>query len=168
MFSEEIRGKVRFLLEACRSKGIHISTAESCTGGLIAAALTEISGSSDVFEHGFVTYQDQAKVKILGVSQKTLTTHGAVSEPVAREMATGILNQSESQVSVAVTGIAGPGGGSPEKPVGLVHIACSSTKGISQHQRCEFGEIGREGIRDATVHEALDMLIQLVAVYSTK
>ena len=168
MFSQEIRSKVSFLLETCRAKGIHISTGESCTGGLIAAALTEISGSSDVFERGFVTYQDQSKVENLGVSQQTLAAHGAVSEPVAREMATGILNQSESQVSVAVTGIAGPGGSSSEKPVGLVHIVCSSTDGVSRHQRCEFGEIGREGIRDATVREALDILIQIVAAYPAK
>ena len=168
MFSAEIYDKVNFLLESCRAKGVHISTGESCTGGLIAAALTEISGSSDVFERGFVTYQDQAKIENLGVSQQTLVTYGAVSEPVAREMATGTLNQSQSQVSVAVTGIAGPGGGSPEKPVGLVHIVCCSTEGVSQHRRCEFGEIGRKGIRDATVLEALDMLVQIVAAYPSK
>ena len=168
MFSEEIRDKVKFLLETCHAKGIHISTGESSTGGLISAALTEISGSSAVFERGFVTYQDQAKVENLGVSRQTLAAHGAVSEPVAREMATGILNRSESQVSVAVTGIAGPGGGTSEKPVGLVHIACSSTEGVNRHQKCEFGEIGREGIRDATVNEALDMLTQIVATYPTQ
>ncbi|MBH64640.1 MAG: damage-inducible protein CinA [Alphaproteobacteria bacterium] len=165
MFDDEIRHKVSSLLKACRAKGLHISTAESCTGGLIAAALTEISGSSDVFERGFVTYQDDAKAENLGVSRQTLTAHGAVSEPVAREMAAGTLDRSTSQVSVAVTGIAGPGGGSPQKPVGLVHIASASNEGASHHRRCEFGEIGREGIRDATIREALDMLTEIVAAY---
>lgn len=167
MFSEEIRELSRTLLDACRTKGVHIATAESCTGGLIAAALTEISGSSDVFERGFVTYQNEAKAENLGVQEQTLLTYGAVSEPVAKEMAEGALKRSTSQVSVAVTGVAGPGGGSDEKPVGLVHIASASTEGDTLHLRCEFGDIGREGIREATVSEALRLLTEVVGRYSS-
>ena len=167
MFSEEIRALSRTLLEACRTKGVHIATAESCTGGLIAAALTEIAGSSDVFERGFVTYQNEAKAENLGVLEQTLNTHGAVSELVAKEMAVGALKHSASQVSVAVSGVAGPGGGSVEKPVGLVHIASASTDGRTQHRRCEFGDVGREGIREATVLEALSLLTEVVENYST-
>ena len=165
MFSDEIREQARALLEACRSKNVHIATAESCTGGLIAAALTEIAGSSDVFDRGFVTYQNEAKAEDLGVSEQTLITHGAVSESVVKEMAAGALRRSTAEVSVAVTGVAGPGGGSPDKPVGLVHIASSSKDGETLHQRCEFGEIGREAIRSATVIEALALLASTVGAY---
>lgn len=165
MFSEEIYAKVRALLDDCRSRGIHIATAESCTGGLIAAALTEIAGSSDVFERGFVTYQNEAKSENLGVSEHTLIAHGAVSELVAREMAEGALQRSTAEVSVAVTGVAGPGGGSVEKPVGLVHVATALKGGDTLHRRCEFGEIGREAIRQATVVEALDLLTSVVNEY---
>jgi nicotinamide-nucleotide amidase len=167
MFSEEIRALSRTLLDACRTKSVHIATAESCTGGLIAAALTEIAGSSDVFERGFVTYQNEAKAEDLGVLEQTLLIHGAVSEPVARQMAEGALNRSASQVSVAVTGVAGPGGGSVEKPVGLVHIASASTDGETLHLRCEFGDIGREDIREATVSKALNLLAEAVGRYSS-
>ena len=162
MFSEDIRAQSRTLLDACRTKGVHIVTAESCTGGLIAAALTEIAGSSDVFERGFVTYQNEAKTGDLGVLEQTLLAHGAVSELVARQMAEGALKRSASQVSIAVTGVAGPGGGSVEKPVGLVHIASASTNSDTRHLRCEFGDIGREGIREATVLEALNLLTEVV------
>jgi len=167
MFSEEIRALSRTLLDACRTKGVHIVTAESCTGGLIAAALTEIAGSSEVFERGFVTYQNEAKAEDLGVLEQTLLIHGAVSEPVARQMAEGALNRSASQVSVAVTGVAGPGGGSVEKPVGLVHITSASTGGETLHLRCEFGDIGRERIREATVSKALNLLAEAVGRYSS-
>ena len=165
MPGEDVRGKARSLLEACRSRGVRVTTAESCTGGLIAAALTEIAGSSDVFERGFVTYRDEAKAEDLGVSQESLAAHGAVSEAVAREMALGALRRSASEVSVAVTGVAGPGGGSPEKPVGLVHLASASRNGSVVHRRREFGEIGREAVRQATVLAALDLLARAVAEY---
>ena len=167
MFSEDIRAQSRTLLDACRTKGVHIVTAESCTGGLIAAALTEIAGASDVFERGFVTYQNEAKAEELGVLEQTLLTHGAVSEPVARQMAEGALKRSAAQVSVAVTGVAGPGGGSVEKPVGLVHIASASTDGDTLHLRSEFGDIGREAIRETTVLEALNLLAEVVDRYSS-
>lgn len=165
MFGKEIRARARCLLEACRSKGLHVATAESCTGGLISAALTEITGSSDVFERGFVTYQNEAKAEDLGVSEESLAAHGAVSEPVAREMALGALRRSASEISIAVTGVAGPGGGSPGKPVGLVHLASASKGGSTVHRRCEFGEIGREAIRESTVLAALDLLAGMVAEY---
>lgn len=165
MFGREIRARTQCLLKACRSKGLHVATAESCTGGLISAALTEIAGSSDVFERGFVTYQNEAKAEDLGVSEESLAAHGAVSEPVAREMALGALRRSASEISVAVTGVAGPGGGSLEKPVGLVHLASASKGGSIVHRRCEFGEIGREAIRESTVLAALDLLTGMVAEY---
>ena len=165
MFDQVIREKARTLLEDCRAKGLHIATAESCTGGLIAAALTEIAGSSDVFERGFVTYQNEAKAENLGVREYDLISYGAVSEPVAQAMAVGALQRSTAEISVAVTGIAGPGGGSVEKPVGLVHIASASKNGAVLHRRCEFGDIGREGIREATVLAALDLLKDTVAEY---
>ena len=111
------------ILRAARSLGLRIATAESCTGGMVAVALTDLAGSSDVFDRGFVTYSNEAKVQMLGVSHQTLSDHGAVSEPVAREMAEGALTHSNANLAVAITGIAGPGGGSAEKPVGLVHIA---------------------------------------------
>lgn len=167
MFSDKIQTQARELLDACRSSGLHIVTAESCTGGLIAGALTEIAGSSDVFERGFVTYQNEAKAKDLGVAEDTLAAHGAVSEPVAREMAAGALMRSSAEVSVAVTGVAGPGGGSKEKPVGLVHIASASRNGGVLHKRYEFGDLGRSGIREATVEQALELLAQIVNDYGT-
>ena len=163
MPGEEMRGKARSLIEACRARGVRVATAESCTGGLIAAALTGVAGSSDVFERGFVTYRDEAKAEDLGVSEESLATHGAVSEAVAREMALGALKRSASEVSVAVTGVAGPGGGSSEKPVGLVHLASASRNGGVVHRRREFGDIGREAVREATVLAALDLLARAVA-----
>lgn len=112
-------------LKACREQGVMVATAESCTGGLIAALLTEIAGSSDVVDRGFVTYSNAAKMQLLGVPQTLIAEHGAVSEPVARAMAEGALKYSGAQLTVSVTGIAGPGGGSAEKPVGLVHFGCA-------------------------------------------
>ncbi len=161
MFGEEIRGRARAVLDACRARGLRVATAESCTGGLISAALTEIAGSSDVFERGFVTYRNEAKAEDLGVAEESLAAHGAVSEPVAREMALGALKRSGADLGVAVTGVAGPGGGSPEKPVGLVHLAAASGDGRTVHRRREFGDAGREAIREATVLEALDLLAGL-------
>src|SRR5580698_10364370 len=123
MFSDALLAKARGLLAAAREKHLRVVTAESCTGGLIAGLLTEIPGSSDVVERGFVTYSNQAKEDLLGVPAALLHAHGAVSEPVCRAMADGALKHSLAQLSVAVTGIAGPGGGSAEKPVGVVYVA---------------------------------------------
>jgi nicotinamide-nucleotide amidase len=146
------------LLALLRGKGLKLATAESCTGGLIAAILTEVAGSSDVFERGFVTYSNASKTEMIGVAAELIGTEGAVSEPVARAMAEGALGHSSADVSIAVTGVAGPGGGSAEKPVGLVHIATARRGQPTQHRRCDFGDLGRSGIRQATVAEAFEMV----------
>ncbi|NLS06788.1 CinA family protein [Rhizobium sp. P32RR-XVIII] len=138
-----------------------LATAESCTGGLIAGALTEISGSSAVVDRGFVTYTNTAKVELLGVQERTLEGFGAVSEQTARQMVHGALFRSGADVAVAVTGIAGPGGGTPEKPVGLVHLAAKSRSGTLNHRKMLYGDIGRDKVRLAAVLTALEMLIEL-------
>ncbi|GAA5625408.1 nicotinamide-nucleotide amidohydrolase PncC [Brucella sp. NBRC 12953] len=148
------------VLNACRKHGIMIATAESCTGGLIAAALTDIAGSSDVVDRGFVTYSNEAKNEMVGVPMELINQVGAVSKEVAIAMAEGALNNSRAGISIAVTGIAGPGGGSAEKPVGLVHIA-SARKGFATlHKECRFGEKSREDIRHQTVLSALALVLE--------
>ena len=161
MFSTDLLTRAETLLADARAKKLRIATAESCTGGLIAALLTEIAGSSDVFERGFVTYSNEAKQELLGVPEALLVRHGAVSEEVARAMVQGALVHSHADLAVAVTGIAGPGGGSAEKPVGLVHIAAARKGGKSLHRECRFGDIGRDAVRIATVDAALGMLSAL-------
>lgn len=150
------------LLEQCRKKGILLATAESCTGGLIAGTLTDIAGSSDVFERGFVTYSNAAKTESLGVDAELIARFGAVSEDVARAMAAGAVAHSNADIAVAVTGVAGPGGGTPEKPVGLVHIAAAQRDGDITHIRCDFGDVGRSAVRNLTVARALGLLSSLV------
>ena len=145
------------LLELCRDAGLRIATAESCTGGLIAACLTEIAGSSDVVDRGFVTYSNEAKSDLLGVPADLIMQVGAVSEEVARAMAAGALDRSNADLAVSVTGVAGPGGGSVEKPVGLVHHACARTDGRLVHLRHIY-EGDRAAIRLATLETALAML----------
>jgi nicotinamide-nucleotide amidase len=162
MFSQALRARAEKLLAAARAKGFKIATAESCTGGLIAGLLTEIPGSSDVVERGFVTYSDQAKEEMLGVPSALIRQHGAVSEQVARVMAEGAIRNSTAQLSVAVTGIAGPGGGSDEKPVGLVHIAAARAGEATLHRECRFGDIGRSKVRLKSVETALEMLQALL------
>ena len=149
------------LLELCRRKALTIATAESCTGGLVAAALTEIPGSSDVVERGFVTYSNEAKQTMLGVPAATLENFGAVSRETAEAMAKGALKNSLAALAVSVTGIAGPGGGSAAKPVGLVHFAAASKGGGLIHHEKRFGDIGRSQVRHASVIEALAMLQEL-------
>ena len=150
------------LIDLLRERKLRLATAESCTGGLIAAVLTEVAGASDVFERGFVTYSNRAKSDVLGVPEAVIARHGAVSEPVAALMAEGALSRAPADVAVAVTGIAGPGGGSADKPVGLVHVA-AARKGVgSRHKQCRFGDIGRETIRLKTVAEALALVEELV------
>jgi nicotinamide-nucleotide amidase len=146
------------LLEACRAKGLKIATAESCTGGLVAALLTSIAGSSDVVDCGFVTYSNTAKQKMLGVPAYLLERHGAVSQRCAVAMAEGALAHSIADIAVSITGIAGPGGGSPTKPVGFVHFACAIKGGTTQHRRENFGDIGRDEVRNASVIVALELL----------
>ena len=146
------------LLALCRAKSVRVATAESCTGGLIAACLTEIAGSSDVVDRGFVTYANEAKRDLLGVPDELLMRVGAVSEEVARAMAEGALTRSDAALAVAVTGIAGPGGGTAAKPVGLVHHVCAGRDGAILHRRVVYpGDRGT--VRLATVATALDMLI---------
>jgi nicotinamide-nucleotide amidase len=152
------------LLELCRSKRLRIVTAESCTGGLIAATLTEIPGSSDVVERGFVTYSNEAKQEMLGVPAATLRQFGAVSRETAEAMASGALAHASAELAVSVTGIAGPGGGSPEKPVGLVHFAAASRDGRLIHRERRFGDIGRAQVRQVSVAEAFAMLRELAEV----
>ena len=142
--------------------GLMIATAESCTGGLIAGALTDIAGSSSVVDRGFVTYSNEAKMDMLGVSSKTLDAHGAVSEQSAREMAVGALINSRADVSVAVTGIAGPGGGSDEKPVGLVYMGVANNDGVQTYKLLLGADKSRDEIRRATVERALNELLMLI------
>ncbi|MBO1039413.1 CinA family protein [Brucella pituitosa] len=147
------------VLSTCRKHGIMIATAESCTGGLIAGALTDIAGSSDVVDRGFVTYSNEAKNEMIGVPLALINSNGAVSKEVAIAMAEGALAHSRAGISIAVTGIAGPGGGSVQKPVGLVHIA-SARKGFATlHKECRFGEKSREDIRHETVLSALGLVL---------
>jgi nicotinamide-nucleotide amidase len=150
--------KARALLDLCRARKLTIATAESCTGGLVAATLTEIPGSSDVFERGFVTYSDAAKAAMLGVPTLVLQRFGAVSRETAEAMAQGALVHSPADLAVSITGIAGPGGGSPGKPVGLVHFAAAARGGRLLHQECKFGDIGRAHVRQVSVLQALAML----------
>ena len=149
------------LIARCRDGGLKIVTAESCTGGMIATTLTEIAGSSDVFERGLVTYSNESKEELLGVPMDLIDHHGAVSEEVARAMAVGALAAADAQLSVAVTGIAGPGGGMPEKPVGLVHLAAARGNKLL-HERCDFGDVGRNEIRRLSVAQAFVLLESLV------
>jgi nicotinamide-nucleotide amidase len=149
------------VLDLCRDAGLRLAVAESCTGGLIAAALTDVAGSSDVVERGFVTYADQAKTDLLGVPGALIATHGAVSEAVARAMAAGALEHSPVELSVAVTGIAGPGGATPGKPVGLVHLAAARRDRPTLHQRHVFSG-DRAQVRLGAVIAALNLVKQLV------
>jgi nicotinamide-nucleotide amidase len=161
MTGRDLRGLATGLLERCRSRGLKVATAESCTGGLVAAALTEIAGSSDVVERGFVTYSNEAKQEMLGVKPMTLVRHGAVSHQTAVEMAKGALAHSLADLAVAITGIAGPGGGSKAKPVGLVHFAAASRGSRTIHRSKRYGDIGRTRVRMESVFEALEMLVSL-------
>jgi nicotinamide-nucleotide amidase len=151
----------RAVLDAARARGWKVATAESCTGGLVSAALTAIPGSSDVFDRGFVTYSYPAKVAMLGVAQALLTQHGAVSEAVARAMAEGALAASDAEAAVAVTGVAGPGA-SEAKPEGLVWFATATADG-TRARKAEFGAIGRGAVRARSVETALALLLQAVA-----
>ena len=153
--------RARALIAALRARGWRIATAESCTGGMVAAALTDVPGSSDVFDRGFVSYSYPSKVAMLGVPQLLLTEHGAVSEPVARAMAEGALAASEADVAVAVTGVAGPGA-SDAKPEGLVWFATATGDGVRTERR-DFGAPGRAVVRLRSVETALELALQAVA-----
>lgn len=158
MFSLEIETLARLLIDEAREKRLRIVTAESCTGGLVAGAICAIAGASDVFERGFVTYTNRAKQEVLGVPGDLLADHGAVSEPVARFMAEGALEASHAHVAVAITGIAGPGGGTPMKPVGTVHFATARSNQAIGHAMEQFEHPDRAGVQLASVAMALQML----------
>ncbi len=157
LFPPDILEQAAAILELCRARRLTLATAESCTGGLIAACFTEIAGASDVFERGLVTYSNRAKEELLGVNPQTLASFGAVSKETALEMALGARAKAGTDVAIAVTGIAGPGGGSDQKPVGLVHVAVASSKSQPLHRECRFGEIGRGEIRMLTLRQALHL-----------
>lgn len=146
------------VIERFQERGWKLATAESCTGGLIAAAITDIAGSSTVLDCGFVTYSNEAKQAMIAVAASTLERFGAVSAETAIEMARGAIAASRADVSVSVTGIAGPGGGSPGKPVGLVHMGVATRGGAAHHHEFRFGDIGRRQVREATVRAALSIL----------
>jgi nicotinamide-nucleotide amidase len=153
----------RELLALSRARGLKIAAAESCTGGLLMATLTEIPGSSDVVERGFVTYSNKSKQQVLGVPTRVLEKHGAVSRETALAMARGTLAHSPAHLAVAITGVAGPGGGTKAKPVGLVHIAAAARRGRLIHRACKFGDIGRAKVREKSVLQAFKMLKSLAA-----
>ena len=162
MFPQDIQRLAQQIVATSTTRGLMLATAESCTGGLVAAALTAVPGSSAALDRGFVTYSNDAKQQMLEVPEATLIAHGAVSEATARAMALGAVARSRAAVGVAVTGIAGPGGGSPEKPVGLVHFAAQGPGGLI-HRQENFGDIGRDAIRTAAVRVALEMLADRLA-----
>ena len=160
MIGPETRVAVASLLKLFKECGLTIATAESCTGGLLTAALTSVSGSSAVVERGFVTYTNTAKTQSLGVSHSLLNANGAVSAEVAKAMAEGALARSNADVAVSITGIAGPGGATPGKPVGLVYFGLAREHMRSQTVERRFGDIGRDAIREASVSFAIELLRQ--------
>lgn len=162
MFPDDIQSLARQVVKAAAARGLMIATAESCTGGLVAGALTAVAGSSAVLDRGFVTYSNSAKSGMLGVPAGLIEAFGAVSEPVARAMAEGAVSHSDAQAAVSVTGIAGPGGGSTDKPVGLVHFAATGPAGLVHVER-RFGDIGREAVRLKSVSVALGLLLDQVS-----
>jgi nicotinamide-nucleotide amidase len=162
MFSADLVASAGRLLSQCRSMGMKITSAESCTGGLVAAVLTEIPGSSDVVERGFVTYSNEAKIDMLGVTAAVIDRHGAVSAAVAVAMAEGALKHSRADIAVAITGIAGPGGGTPQKPVGLVYIAVERRGKGAEASRFNFAG-SRQDIRLESVREALRLLTEALS-----
>jgi len=158
MFPDDITRLATSVIAAASARGWTVATAESCTGGLVAGALTAVAGSSAVVDGGFVTYSNAAKSEMLGVPAETIEANGAVSEPVARAMAAGARMMAGVDLAVSITGIAGPGGGSADKPVGLVHFGCATPDGIV-HEVRRFGDIGREQVRLESVRVALSLLL---------
>ena len=161
---EALTAKAGEVLELCRLHGVMLAAAESCTGGLVAAALTAISGSSSVVERGFVTYSNQAKIEMLGVPEALIEAHGAVSAEVARAMAEGALTHSRADVSLSITGIAGPDGGTATKPVGTVHIAAAQPGAQTLHRHCLF-EGDRDAVREQAAIAAMDLLLDRICAF---
>ena len=163
LFPVDLVARAERFLDQARRAGLHVATAESCTGGLVAGLLTEIAGSSDVVDRGFVTYSNEAKAEMLGVPLDLIRRHGAVSPEVARAMAEGALSHSVADLAVAVTGIAGPGGATPTKPVGLVEFACARRGGHTAPVTRHYGKADRARIRLLAVETALGLLEQALA-----
>lgn len=160
LFPADLLDLAGAVLDAARARNWRIATAESCTGGLVAAVLTEIPGASAVVERGLVTYANGAKQSLLGVPAHMIADRGAVSEPVARRMAEGALAASAAELTVAITGVAGPGGGSAQKPVGLVCFATAVQGGLARNHVEHYGDLGRSGVRLAAVRTALQLLLE--------
>jgi len=158
-FDAELISKATRIIESCAASDLMIATAESCTGGLVAGLLTEISGSSAVVDRGLVTYSNDAKHDMLGVPNDLLMQHGAVSKSVAIAMAEGALKHSRATITVSITGIAGPTGGTADKPVGLVHFGCAKSGDVTHHVEQRFGNIGRNDVRRAAINCALDLIL---------
>jgi nicotinamide-nucleotide amidase len=163
MADSETQAAAIALLDLCKANKLMVATAESCTGGLVAGALTDIAGSSAVVDRGFVTYTNEAKEQMLGVPAAILRAQGAVSRETAEAMAQGALKHSLADLVVSITGIAGPGGGTAEKPVGLVHFAAAARDGRLTHHERRFGDLGRAEVRRLSVLQALSMLTELAA-----
>jgi nicotinamide-nucleotide amidase len=161
MLDEDIVKAAGRLLDICKRKNLLIATAESCTAGLVAGTLTEVPGTSSILDRGFITYSNEAKHEMLGVSRDILAKHGAVSRETAEAMATGVLGHSRVHLAVSVTGIAGPDGGSEAKPVGLVHFAVASRNGKLAHAEKQFGNVGRSQVRKLSVLQAFAMLHEM-------
>jgi nicotinamide-nucleotide amidase len=157
-FPADLLAEAAALIARARAQGVRIVTAESCTGGLVAALLTEVAGASDVVDRGFFTYSNAAKSEAIGVPAALIAAHGAVSEPVARAMAEGALAVSQAQLGVAITGVAGPGGGTADKPVGRVHFATARTGAATAAHVESYGDLGRSAVRMAAVRTALGLL----------
>ena len=162
MIDKETAEAALRVFDLCREKKLTLATAESCTGGLVAAAITDIPGSSDVFDRGFITYSNRAKMAVLGVSKDLLSAYGAVSAEVAKAMAEGATKAAGTNIAVSLTGIAGPGGGSPDKPVGLVFIACADREGRFHARECRFGDIGRSEVRRRSVISAFALIEEML------
>lgn len=158
MFPDDIEAAARRLVKAATDKGLWVTTAESCTGGLVGAAITCAPGSSAVYDRGYITYSNAAKVVLLGVEKDLLREHGAVSEPVARAMAAGARQRAGAHIGLGVTGVAGPGGGSEGKPIGLVHFGLALPDGSTEHREMRFGDLGRDKVRLEAVKVALELL----------
>ena len=163
MIGDELFERASEILNICGGRGFKLATAESCTGGLISAALTASPGSSNILDRGYVTYSNAAKTADLGVEKALIDKHGSVSEEVSRAMAVGAMEKAKVDVALAVTGVAGPGGGTPEKPVGLVHIAVAHRGGKTLHRECRFGPIGRGEVRRLSALAALKLMKELIA-----
>jgi nicotinamide-nucleotide amidase len=159
MFDQEILSKAQLVVEAATTRAIRIATAESCTGGLVASALTEIPGSSRVLDRAFITYSNNAKAEMVGVKVDRLLAYGAVSAEVATDMANGAVKHSDADMAISITGIAGPDGATPQKPVGLVYMAIAGKRGTLDVKAFQFEDYGRAAIRLGTVNTALQMIL---------